>query len=329
MNSYQLIDQYIQNGDFPQLVSTLKTIPISDLADFNLYSKDIIMRVMNSGNFKSANIHMIELAIEKRQRTHLLKSCIEQLLEYMLTDQFDKYMKVLSIAKQTGGFHSDKIAPIITTWHDHHIDNFEYIRAILIDDGNNIFHWLGAFEMIARLSVHTAIEFLSRHGYDINIMHLNPEIKSILEDPMDYDDQFGEWDNDLLDDICGYLKTSITRPLLLVQIVLMEWARNYYDIEDIQLMNELYEGVDKQTKLLLLSHAIYKQNGSHIQYASKYGLIELDTTTLQMILNRIPQINYMDVILDKTDFLEKIINLSTNSELCDNPIVKIINRIKN
>lgn len=174
-----------------------------------------------------------------------------------------------------------------------------------------------------------AIDFLAHYGYDINTLHLNSEISSCLMTPIDYDDVYGDWDEEILDEICDYFRASLVRPQMLTQIVLTHWVREYYTIVDMQIINELYESLDKESRSSLIRSAIYALNITHFEFASKYGLIELDTKTLHMILNRISQIKSMDIILDKTDFLEKIMNLSTDSELCNNSVVKIINRIKN
>lgn len=328
MNPYQLIDQYIQSGESKLLVYTLETIVITDLNDFVSYAYDVIKRVIDSGKFTDGNIRRIVTTVENRKKTHVRISQLDLLKESIKTNQFDKYIEVLTLMKQYG--FVDMIPTIIRTWYSCHIEDFNYIHKLLIGDSANIFEWLNAFVALVRLSsVTIAIDFLAHYGYDIAILHLNSEISSCLMTPMDYDDVFGDWDEEILDEICDYFRTSQTRPQLLIQVILTHWVCEYYTIVDMQMINELYESLDKESRSSLIRSAIYAVNITHIEYASKYGLIELDPTTLELILNRLTQIKSMDIILDKTDFLEKIMNLSTSSELYNNSVVKIINRIKN
>jgi len=99
MDCYELTNRYIENGDIKQLIITLETITISDLDDFIIYSKNLIKKVFDVEKFTSSNIRKILLTLENRQKSYLRKSCLNQLLDFIRTNQFNKYTARKNVIK--------------------------------------------------------------------------------------------------------------------------------------------------------------------------------------------------------------------------------------
>ena len=241
-------------------------------------------------------------------------------------------LKEPKTSEKLGEMNHASITNIIQTWYESCVEDFKYIHRIFIRVSDNIFEFHDAFVALIRSSnVSMAIDFLAHYGYDINMLHLNPDSQLARKssDPSEYEDPFSDYDEEILDKICVYLKSSTTQPQFMVRIVLTNWARGYYDtLSDTNLINSLYESLDEKFRSSLISHAIYENNIKYIEYASNYGFVELDFEAVKLILRINQQTKYMDIILDKTDFIEKITNLPTDSDLNDIFVVKIINKIK-
>ena len=326
-----LIDQHLETGEFKLLVAAIQKFKISDLRDFELYSHDIIDRVIQSRKFKNSYIRKITYTIDNMISIHHRTTLANQLLEYLKTDQIDQFSGTLKKLREISGSFDfrDINKPVMEAWSEYQYHNFAYIKTFCLrGDQSIVLEVINGFMLIvAFCNVDLAIDFVSYCGYDIYTIHLDSSIKYCLDDPRDYDDVFDDLDKDILDKLCDWCKKSSNRPIFFIKNLLMQWALNYYG-DNTDLLEELYVNTDPEFRYTLFVCGMYVGSTNRLQFMGRFGEIKLSDTMIEQILTWC-NCDTIDIIMDHTNFLEKITNAPSDSTLNKLTLIKIVHRLKN
>jgi len=147
---------------------------------------------------------------------------------------------------------------------------------------------------------------------------------------MDYRDVFPGWEIllDKLCEWCTWYQTDELIPPLFRLVILTHWACGLYIPSDMNSMIELFRGTDSETRAIMLTHAIRKNNMTYIKTISQVLEIHLNDEAMRIILECCSHPT-IDTVMDHTDFLERIQNISPDSALNEHMIVKIVKRLTN
>lgn len=330
-NSAVLIDQYIESGEFKPLVAAIQKFKISDLQDFELYSHDIIDKAIQSRKFKNLYIRKITYTIDNMISIHHRTTLTNQLLEYLKFDQFDQFVSTLKKLREISGSFDfrDIIKPIMETWSEYQYHNFDYIKTFCLrGDESIVLEVINGFMLIvAFCNVDLAIDFVSYCGYDIYTIHLDSSIKYCFDGPQDYDNVFDDLDTDILDKLCEWCKKSSHRPVFFIKNLLMQWALNYYG-DNIDLLEELYINTYPNFRSTLFICAIFTNSTDHLQFMCRFGEIKLNDIMIEQVLTWC-NFDTIEIVMNHTNFLEKITNVPSDSALNKLTLIKIVRRLKN
>ena len=107
----------------------------------------------------------------------------------------------------------------------------------------------------------------------------------------------------------------------------MQWALNYYG-DNTDLLEELYVNTDPEFRSTLFVCAMFATSTNRLQFMGRFGEIKLSDTMIEQILTWC-NCDTIDIIMDHTNFLEKITNAPSDSTLNKLTLIKIVHRLKN
>jgi len=338
-----LISEHILNGDHKQLSNTIFDIDITHILpdELHLIYQDIVNRVVLSNKFSFLNIYYLMNRIRSTQDNHLENHLRMSLINSMISHDIVNYQTTMSTLRKHSFFnvYYDVCELVVQNWCEHHINEFIYIRCLYKSTMPETFLREGVMILLRYGDVETMLDFVTYCGFDIHTLHLGKEIGLMEYDWYGFMEEFEDVSDEVIDKIYEYTKYH-ARIKFFTQFLLIQWAGNYHQFKDLDLIKELYVELDEGMRSIILSYALYGLNTAAVKIISQFGEIRLTHENLNAILekmiyitNRDPEhkvtwATYTDTIIELTDFISKVSTLPSDSEYKYVPIVKIIKKLK-
>lgn len=338
-----VISEHILSGKYDVLFNIIGDTDTTHISpeELRLIYKDVINRVILSNNFSFREICNLTNRVRSKQDNHLETHLQTTLINSMISHDIVNYQATIKTLRKHSFFHvyNDVCELVVKNWFEHHIEDFTYVRNLYQPIMSASYLQESIILMLQYGNMETTLDFVAYCGFDIHALHLDKELYLMVYDWCGFMEEFEDIDEGVIDKICDYTKYN-TNIKFFVQLVLVQWASNFAQITDLELIKELYAELDGEMRSIILSYALHGMNTSAIVLISQFGDIRLNKQNLDAVLEQLGYLinptpetrmkwnSFMDTLLELTDFIDKVSMLLADSESNYMPIVKIIKKLK-